>query len=465
MARRSRKNIGLIGLGIIGSRVAARLRAAGYKVYVWSRTPRAEPNFLGSPAKVAEVCEIIQIFVSDAEAVYETVERLSAGLTPEHVVVCNSTIGPAAVREAARRVQALGAQFVDAPFTGSRAAAETSQLVYYAGGEDAVLDRVEPVLLSTGKTMVRIGGVGDASIVKVALNMMVAVSTQTLAEALAVVRESGVAPQKFADALLHNSARSPVTDLKVPKMLQRDYDPHFSLKNMFKDVQLAVHMANGLDLDIPATTATAGVMYGALNRGWGDQDFSVVSETFPQPEIVEPEPEAAQAIEEPPEQPLEPPEETPELVDGKAEVTDEKSAPVSEGIPAPEEQGPAPKAEPEPPEEKTAPVSSKPAAPPVTVKFPRISTKPEQKPAEVKEAKPEAPAALEEPGAVVEQQPEPVSKNEAGDPSFPPPPAPEDRETAPPEPASEVGKQSEGKPAPPTPRRGGILNALFGPRP
>lgn len=298
MPRKSRKNVGLIGLGIIGSRVAAGLRGAGYKVYVWSRTPRPEPNFLGSAAKVAEVCEVIQLFVSDAEAVFETIERLSGSLTPHHVLVCNSTIGPTATREAARRVELRGATFVDAPFTGSKEAAAANQLVYYLGGGPETLDRVEPILQTTSKAVVRVGDVGQAATVKIALNIMVAVSAQCLAEALAVVRQSGVSQESFAEALMQNGVRSALTDAKMPKMLARNYEAHFSLKNMFKDVQLAIHMANAFDLDIPATTATAGVMYGGLNRGWGEQDFSVLNEIFPQPAIEEPPP--APPAEEPP---------------------------------------------------------------------------------------------------------------------------------------------------------------------
>jgi len=210
-------------------------------------------------------------------------------LNEHHILVCCSTIGPTAVKEAARRVEAQGARFVDAPFTGSREAAASNQLVYYLGGTPDLLERVETVLRPVSKAIVRIGEVGHAATVKIALNMMVAVSAQTLAESLAVVRQSGVTQESFAAALIHNGARSAVTDLKLPKMLARDYDPHFSLKNMFKDVQLAIHMANAFDLDIPATTATAGVMYGGLNRGWGDQDFAVVTEMFPQPVFEDPE--------------------------------------------------------------------------------------------------------------------------------------------------------------------------------
>jgi 3-hydroxyisobutyrate dehydrogenase-like beta-hydroxyacid dehydrogenase len=108
---------------------------------------------------------------------------------------------------------------------------------------------------------------------KVVTNMIAAVSTQTLAEALAIVRKSGLKPQTLEAALEHNACRSGTIGMKLPKMLSGDYDPHFSLKHMFKDVQLGIHMANALEVEIPATTVTAGVMYGALNHGWGRAGF------------------------------------------------------------------------------------------------------------------------------------------------------------------------------------------------
>src|SRR4051794_19324194 len=86
-------NLGLIGLGIIGSRAAAGLRAAGFPVFVWNRTPQPVPNFLGSPAAVAELCPIIQIFVADAEAVFEVIEAMGDALTPKHLIICSATIG------------------------------------------------------------------------------------------------------------------------------------------------------------------------------------------------------------------------------------------------------------------------------------------------------------------------------------------------------------------------------------
>ena len=280
MARKSRKNVGLIGLGIIGSRVAASLRASGYHVFVWNRTPKPAPNFLGSPAELAEICEVIQLFVSDSQAVFEMIEALGDALTPRHLIVCSATIGPEATIEAARLVAQRGAQFLDAPFTGSRAAAERSQLVYYVGGDETQFLRAKPVLEASGKAIVRCGKLGDAATLKVVTNLISAVSTQVLAEALAVTRCAGISPEVFAAALEQNACRSGTIELKLPKMARADYDPHFSLKHMFKDVQLGIHLANSLDLEVPATTVTAGVMYGALNNGWADLDFASIYKIY-----------------------------------------------------------------------------------------------------------------------------------------------------------------------------------------
>ena len=280
MPRKSRKNVGLIGLGIIGTRVAAGLRAAGFQVYVWNRSAKPAPNFLGSPGEIAQAADIIQIFVADAAALFEVIESMADALTPEHVVVCSATVGPEAVIEAARFVQSRGAAFLDAPFTGSKVAAEKRQLVYYIGGDDAVFQRAKPVLEATSKAIVRIGEIGHAATVKVVTNMISAVTVQTLAEGLAIVQKAGLDSSVLAAAIEQNACRSGVVELKLPKMAAGDYEPHFSLKHMFKDVQLGIQMANALDLEIPVTTVTAGVMYGAMNRGWADLDFSALYKVY-----------------------------------------------------------------------------------------------------------------------------------------------------------------------------------------
>ena len=120
MAHKNIANVGIIGLGIIGSRVASGLRQAGFQSFVWNRTPKTVPNFLGSPAEVAGLCQIIQLFVADGAAVLETIEALRPALTPQHIIVCCPTIGLDATLQAAEKVHQLGASFLDAPFTGSK---------------------------------------------------------------------------------------------------------------------------------------------------------------------------------------------------------------------------------------------------------------------------------------------------------------------------------------------------------
>ncbi len=280
MPRKSRKNVGIIGLGIIGARVAQGLRAAGFHVFVWNRTAKPAPNFLGSPVEVAEIADVIQIFVADSQALFHVIDAFGGALTENHVIVNSSTVGPEATMEAARLVRAKGARFLDAPFTGSKLAAEKQQLAYYIGGDDTTFKKAEPMLKASSKTIIRCGEIGHAAVLKVATNMITAVTTQTLAEALALVMKAGLSPATFATAIENNACRSGTTDIKLPKMATGDYEPHFSLKHMFKDVQLAIHMANALDIEVPATTVTAGVMYGALNHGWADLDFASVFKLY-----------------------------------------------------------------------------------------------------------------------------------------------------------------------------------------
>ena len=130
MARSKSKNVGLIGLGIIGSRVAAALRKRGLQVFVWNRTPRLEQYLVGSPVEVAELCDVVQLFVADDTALLETVRQLTPGLTAQHVVTAHCTVAPKRLmRGAAEIVERRGARFLEAPFTGSKVAAENGELV------------------------------------------------------------------------------------------------------------------------------------------------------------------------------------------------------------------------------------------------------------------------------------------------------------------------------------------------
>jgi len=280
MSVRIRKNVGVIGLGIIGRRVADNLRERGFHVFVWNRTPRAVPNFVGSPAEVAEICDFIQIFVSDDEALLQMVQRILRNLTPDHVVMAHCTVSPDTMRAAAEMVEKRGARFLDAPFTGSKMAAENAQLVYYVGGDEAALEKVRPILTATSKEIIHIGKVGDATVIKVATNMVTAASVQAAAEALALVVKSGLPVEKFAEAMRNNGSNSATLDMKLPMMMDGNFEPHFSVKHMLKDVVIATRLARSYGVELGATEASREGLDNEMRKGRGDDDYSSLARRY-----------------------------------------------------------------------------------------------------------------------------------------------------------------------------------------
>ncbi len=274
MSIRTRKNVGVIGLGIIGQRVADNLRERGFHVFVWNRTPRAVPNFVGSPAEVAELCDFIQIFVSDDEALLQTAQRITRDLSPNHIVMAHCTVSPDTMRAAAEIVEKRGARFLDAPFTGSKTAAEKGQLVYYVGGDEAALRQARPVLEASSKEIIEMGKVGDATTIKVATNMVTVASVQAAAEALALISKSGLPVERFADAMRNNGSNSSTLDMKLPMMMEGNFEPHFSVKHMLKDVVIATRLARAVGMEFGATDASRHGLVEEMRQGRGDDDYS-----------------------------------------------------------------------------------------------------------------------------------------------------------------------------------------------
>jgi 3-hydroxyisobutyrate dehydrogenase-like beta-hydroxyacid dehydrogenase len=280
MTRRTKKNVGLIGLGIIGSRVRDVLRRKGFHVFVWNRTPRPVPNFVGSPSELAEMCDYLQIFVSDDDALLDVVRQLSPALAPRHVVMAHSTVAPHSILAAAEVVERRGARFVEAPFTGSKEAAENGQLVYYVGGDEVAVREVQPILEASSKEVMIIGAVGQATTIKITTNMVTAASVQAAAEALALVQAAGVPLQKFADAMKGNGSNSKTLDLKLPKMIDGQFDPHFSIKHMLKDMQIASRLGLSHHLELGVTSAARDRLLEQNQRGHGDEDYSAIARKF-----------------------------------------------------------------------------------------------------------------------------------------------------------------------------------------
>ena len=272
------RRAGVLGLGIIGSRVAGRLQSAGFPLAVWNRTARdfaGLPALASDPAAVAREADILQIFVADDEALHRTVRDMLPALGPGHVVVSHATVAPETVRVLAQEISSsTGAAFLDAPFTGSRDAAAQGQLNYYVSGDAAALERARPVLEASAKSILPCGEIGQASAIKLATNIMAAAAAVSLAEAIHLLRANGIDPQLLVSALENNAARSGVTDLKLPCMLGDDFAPRFSARNMRKDLRLA-QAASAPD-QCALTDAMLRLYEQACDAGFAEEDFASV---------------------------------------------------------------------------------------------------------------------------------------------------------------------------------------------
>src|SRR6185503_1605046 len=183
-----------------------------------------------------------------------------------------------------------GARFVEACFTGSKGAAEKGELVYYVGGTDEALREGRRILEASSKEILYIGAVGQASAIKVATNMVTAGRIQAAAEALALVQAHGLPLEKFVEAMRVNASYSGTLALKLPKMVERDFAPHFSVKHMLKDMQIANQLALSRYLDLGVTAAARDQLSEQMQWGHGDDDYSSVLRKYlhePSPEYTE----------------------------------------------------------------------------------------------------------------------------------------------------------------------------------
>src|SRR5256885_9467572 len=333
MARRTRKNVGVIGLGIIGSRVAENLRRQGFHVFVWNRNPRPVPNFVGAPAELAEMCDYIQIFVSDDDALLDVIRQMAPALAPRHIVIAHPTVAPHSMRSAADMVERRGARFIEAQFTGSKLGAEKGELVFYVAGDEVALKEARPILEASSKEIIEIGEIGQATVIKLATNIVTGASVQALAEGLALVNHAGIPAAKFVEALQNNASYSKTLSMKLPKMIEGNFEAHFALKHMLKDMKIASQLGLSHHLELAVTTAARDRLLEQEQRGFAEDDFSVIARKY-FPEMAMPAVEQdLELFEKPP--PIEPAATISSMGEVAAAVQDvDLAPPVAEPAPA-----------------------------------------------------------------------------------------------------------------------------------
>ena len=269
-------NISILGLGIIGSTWAKNLIADGHAVRCWNRTPKNFPNFTPSIQEAVDGAEVIFIVVYDPPAVQSVLNQIKSKLGPGQLVIQSSTISAKWTQTFAEEVRKTGAQFLEAPFTGSKIAAEQRQTIFYLGGDVEIVEKARPILKPLSGTILHIGPLGSASTLKLAMNLNIAGVAQTLCESLALCRGAGIPDDIYFGALVPNVAHSGVSDLKGPKLRQHDYSAQFSLKNMAKDLRLALETAAELSLTLQQTGHLKNIYDQGITAGWSNEDFIVL---------------------------------------------------------------------------------------------------------------------------------------------------------------------------------------------
>ncbi|EDY17194.1 6-phosphogluconate dehydrogenase NAD-binding [Chthoniobacter flavus Ellin428] len=266
-------NIAVLGLGIIGSAWAQNLIADGNAVRCWNRTPKEFPHFYKTIAEAIEGAEAIFIVVADPAAVQSVLEEVLPRIGKGQMVVQSSTISAEWTLKFAAQVEKTGATFLEAPLTGSKAAAAKRETVYYLGGSAEVVERAQALLKPISKAILHVGPTGSASTLKLAMNMNIAGIAQTICESLTLCRAAGISDDAYFAALGRNAAHSPLADLKEPKLREQDYSPQFSLKHMAKDLRLAMETAGKMSLTLAQTALLKQSYERGMEAGWKEDDF------------------------------------------------------------------------------------------------------------------------------------------------------------------------------------------------
>jgi 3-hydroxyisobutyrate dehydrogenase-like beta-hydroxyacid dehydrogenase len=269
------KTIGVIGLGIIGSVWARHYEAAGVLAGAWNRTAQPEfPRWKREAREVAEVVDVVQIVVADPPAVQQVINAILPVLGPGKIVVQSSTIDAASSDGFLKQVEAAGARYLEAPFTGSKPAAEGRKTVFFLGGDASVVAEVEPLLALVSETRFHIGTHQQATAMKLAMNLNIAVQMQGLSEALTFARNAGVSDEQFFTVIKKNVSNSGLVALKEPKLRAGDFSPQFSVKHMLKDMRLASRTL-GCE-EMPMLDTVRGCLHAAAQAGHAEEDFSAL---------------------------------------------------------------------------------------------------------------------------------------------------------------------------------------------
>ena len=277
--------IGFIGLGIMGRPMALNLHAAGHALAVPERASltaeiRAAATVLPTARAVAAAAEVVILMVpdtADVEAALFGADGAAAGLAKGTLVIDMSSISPIATKDFARRIEALGCQYLDAPVSGGEVGARQATLTIMVGGPAAAFDRARPLFDLMGKNITHVGEAnGAGQTCKVANQIIVALNIQAVAEALVFAAKAGADPAKVRQAISGGFAASRVLELHAERMLKGTFDPGFRIRLHQKDLNLALSAARELQMSLPNTAMAQQMFASCAAHGGAELDHSAM---------------------------------------------------------------------------------------------------------------------------------------------------------------------------------------------
>ena len=277
--------IGVAGLGLMGSGIAARLISTGHKVSVYNRSIEKANRFansakvVSSPKELADNCDLVITVVTNFAAVNEVL--LGKGgiveSTNHHVIVADaSTISPLQAEHCAKELRMAGIDMLSMPVMGGPAAAETGELVPMVSGSREAFEKTRQAIEKLGKTFYVGERDGSANAIKLALNLNIALVASAVSEGITLARGTGVDPSIFVEILNSTYFKTGLSEKKGPKMVNNDYSATFYLKNMLKDLELANDTAQAVGITLPQTALAQQIFRAANNSGYSDQDYTSV---------------------------------------------------------------------------------------------------------------------------------------------------------------------------------------------
>ncbi|WP_071466643.1 2-hydroxy-3-oxopropionate reductase [Polynucleobacter asymbioticus] len=281
----SKLKLGFIGLGIMGAPMASHLMAAGHALFINTRSkvPEELANsaavVCATPAEVAKMADIIFTMVPDTPDVEKVLfgeHGVAHGLSKGKIVVDMSSISPIATKDFAKKINALGCEYLDAPVSGGQVGAKGGTLTIMVGGKESVFQTVKPMFDLMGKNITLVGDNGAGQVTKVANQIIVALNIEAVAEALLFASKAGADPARVREALMGGFASSKILEVHAERMIKRTFDPGFRIELHQKDLNLALNSARALGVSLPNTANAQELFNSCLAYGGKAWDHSAM---------------------------------------------------------------------------------------------------------------------------------------------------------------------------------------------